>query len=92
MDLKTHFLIKCVLVFNSKLKPLYTTFLNSIKISGYRMGTKFDKDPLALEQNNYSTKIVIIYIVHDLDAWPRNPTKNLKFKNCLFGATNIKKQ
>ena len=56
------------------------------------MGTKFDKDPLALEQNNYSTKIVIIYIVHDLDAWPRNPTKNLKFKNCLFGATNIKKQ
>ena len=47
-------------VFNSKLKPLYTTFLNSIKRSGYRVGIKFDKDPLAVEQNNYLTKIVNI--------------------------------
>ena len=23
--------------------------------------------------------------------WPRNPTNNFKFKNCLFGATNIAK-
>ena len=37
---------------NSKLKPLYTAFLRSIKLSGYRMGIKFDKDPLAVEQNN----------------------------------------
>ena len=36
-------------VFNSKLKPLYTTFLNSIKLSEYRIGIKFDKDPLAVE-------------------------------------------
>ena len=27
----------------------------------------------------------------DLDAWPRNPTNNFKFKNCLFRATNIVK-
>ena len=27
----------------------------------------------------------------DLDAWPRNPTNNFQFKNCLFGATNIVK-
>ena len=26
------------------------------------MGIKFDKDPLALEQNNYTTKIVNVYI------------------------------
>ena len=53
------------------------------------IGIKFDKDPLAVEQRNYLTKIVNIYIVCDLDAWPRNPTNNFKFKNCSFGATNV---
>ena len=55
------------------------------------MGIKFDKDPLAAQQNNYTTKIVNVYTVYDLDAWPRNPTNHLKFKNCLFGAVNIVK-
>ena len=55
------------------------------------MGIKFDKDPLAVEQNNYLTKIVNVYIVYDLEAWPRSPTNNFKFNNCLFGATNIVK-
>ena len=32
-------------VFNSKLKPLYTAFLHSIKLSEYRMRIKYDKDP-----------------------------------------------
>ena len=66
-------------VFNSKLKPLYIAFLNNIKLSEYITGIKFDKDPLAVEQNNYLTKIVNVYIVYDLDAWPRNPTDNFKF-------------
>ena len=39
--------------FNFKLKPLYTAFLHSIKLSGYKMVIKFDNDPLAVEQNNY---------------------------------------
>ena len=68
------------------LKPLY-----SIKLSGYRNGIKVDKDPLAVEQNNYLTKIVNFYIVYDLEACPRNPNNIFKFKNCLFGATNIVK-
>ena len=55
------------------------------------MGIKFDTDLLAVEQRNYLTRIVNVYIVYDLDAWPRNPTNNLKFKNCLFGATSIVK-
>ena len=37
------------------------------------------------------TKILNVYIVYDLDASPRNLTKNFKFRNCLFGATNIVK-
>ena len=36
-------------------------------------------------------KIVIFYIVYDLAAWLRNPTNSFKFRNCLFGATNIVK-
>ena len=55
------------------------------------MGIKFDKDPLAVEQNNSLTKIVNVYIVFDLAAQPRNPTNNFNFKNCLFAATNIVK-
>ena len=51
------------------------------------MGIKFDKDPLAVENNNYANKIINAYIVYDLDVWPRNPTNNFKFKHCLFGAT-----
>ena len=71
--------------------PLYTASLHSIKVSEYRIGIKFNKDPLAVGQNNYLTKIVNIYIDYDLDAWPRNLPNNFKFKNCLFGATSIVK-
>ena len=50
-------------VYNSKLKSLYTAFLHTIKLSGYKMEIQFDKDPLAVEQNNYLTKIINIYII-----------------------------
>ena len=26
-----------------------------------------------------------------IDVWPKDPSDNFKFKNCLFGATNIVK-
>ena len=55
------------------------------------MGVKFDKDPLAVEQNNYVSKIANVYIVFDLDAWPKNPTNDFKFKKCLFGETTVVK-
>ena len=55
------------------------------------MGIKFDKDPLAVEQNNHATKIVNVYIFYDLDVWPRNSTNDFKFKDFIFGATNIVK-
>ena len=69
-------------VFSCKLKPLCTAFLYSIKTSEYRIGIKFDKDLLAVEQNDYLAKIVNAYIAYDLDAWQRNLTNNLKFRNC----------
>ena len=74
--------------YTSKLKPLYSAFLHSITISRYKVRIKINRDPLAVEQKNYATKLVNAYIVYDLDAQPRNPTNNFKFKNYLFGATN----
>ena len=55
-------------VYNSKLKSLRTAFLYRIKLSEYKMGIKFHKDPLAIEQNTYLREIVNVYIVYDLDA------------------------
>ena len=52
-------------VYNSKLKPLYTAFLHSIRLSEYRIGIRFDNDHLALEENNYLSKIVNVYIVYE---------------------------
>ena len=75
LDLKkykgTTYVLRSKGVYNSKLKTLYTAFLNSIKLSEYKMGIKFDKDPLTVKQNNYFTKIVNVYIVCDLDGCPK---------------------
>ena len=37
------------------------------------------------------TKTVNVYIVYDLEAWPKIPLRNFTLKNCWFGATNIVK-
>ena len=37
------------------------------------------------------SKILNVYVVYDLDNWPRNPTNNFKFRNCSFGTTNTVK-
>ena len=44
------------------------------------MGIKFDKDLLALEQNNCFSKMLNFYIVYDLDAWPRNSSNNFSLE------------
>ena len=62
-----------------------------IAFSGYRMGIKLDKDSLAAEENSYLRKIVNVYIVYELDAWPRNPTNNFNFKSFILRATSVVK-
>ena len=52
--------------FTFKRKPLYAGFLRSKKLSEYKVRTKFEKDCLALEQNNYGTKIVNAYIYNKI--------------------------
>ena len=71
--------------FNSELKPLYTAFLHSIKLSGHEMRIEFNKNSLAAEQNNFLTKIVNVYIVYDLEAWLKILLRNFTLKNCLEG-------
>ena len=52
-------------VFSFKLKPLYPASLHSIiKLSEYKIGIKFDKDPLVVEKNSYLGKIVNLYIFY----------------------------
>ena len=63
----------------------------SIKLSEYRIGIEFDKNTLAVEQNNYLSKIVNAYIVYDLDASQKNPTNNFKVKNFVLRGTVITK-
>ena len=65
--------------------------MHSIKLSGYKMGIKFDRDLLAVEQNNYLSKIVNLYIVYDVDAWSILLAIANKL-NCLFGGTTVVKK
>ena len=55
------------------------------------MGIKFDKDPLVVEQNNYTTKIVNAYVIHELNILPKILLNNFKLTNCLFQVRNIVK-
>ena len=58
--------------------------MHSIKLSGY-------EDPLAVVQNNYTTKVVNALIVYVLDTWPNNPLRDFTLYNCLFVATSVLK-
>ena len=57
-----------------RVKLLSTAFVLSMQLSEYKIVIKFPsfKDPLAVEENSYLSKIVNAYMVNDLDDWPRN--------------------
>ena len=46
---------------------------------------------MIIPQSNYKTKAVNVYVVYDLNNWPKYVIQNFEIKNCLFGATNIVK-
>ena len=52
---------------------------------------QFNNTHLVLEQNNYASRILNVYIVSDLHNLPKYLLRNLTPKSCLFGATNIVK-
>ena len=37
---------------------------------------QFNNTPLVIEQKKYALRIVNVYIVYDLDNWPKNPLRN----------------
>ena len=37
----------------------------------------------------YNNFILNLYIVYELNAWPRNPTNNFPLKICLFGTVKL---
>ena len=67
------------------------SFLTQNKTFWIKSGNESDKDSLPVEQNNYLSRIVNVYIIYNLDVLPRNPRNNVKLKNCLAGATNVVK-
>ena len=54
-------------VYNSKLKASHGAFLTNVRYFGNKTGIQFNSTPLIIEQNNYVTEIVNVYIVYDLD-------------------------
>ena len=60
-----------------------------IKYINHKIGVQLNNSVLVVANNNYATKTVNIYIIFDLDNWPRNSLNSFILKNCLFGATII---
>ena len=54
-----------------------------------KIGTQFNNSPLVVEQKNWKTKIVNVYIAYHLDSLPKVLLWNFTLKSCLFGVTNI---
>ena len=78
-------------VYNAKLIPIKNHSLPNIKYFNKKIALQFDYTPLVVEQNNYTPKIVNVFIVFDLDYWPKIPLRNFTLRNCLSGVTNIVK-
>ena len=58
-------------LYTSKLNPLYTAFLQSITLSGYRVRIKFDKYVLAVEQQLHEQNCICLHCL-----WFRFLTQN----------------
>ena len=90
---RTEYIISCRSkgVYITKLIPIKNDYLPNIKYIGEKRALQLNYTSLAVEQNNYTTKIVNVCVVYDLDNWPKKSPKKVYTKNCLFGATNVVK-
>ena len=57
-----------------------------LNLANVKVLLKFSNCVLVLKSFSslYSNFILNLYIVYDLNNWPRNPTNNFPLKNCLF--------
>ena len=72
----------------TKLLPLHGASMLNIYYVGYKMWIQFNTNPLVISQKKFTNKIVNVYIVHDLNNWPKSPLRNFALKSCLFDANN----
>ena len=75
----------------SKLKALNDAFWHNVKNFGNQRWIQFNNTSLVIEQNKYTSRIVNVYIVYDLNNQPKILLKTFTLKNCLCEATNIVK-
>ena len=77
-DKGTKYIISCksIGIYNSKVIALHGAFLPNMKYFRNKIGIHFNSTPFVIEQNNCTTKIVNVYIVYDLDNWPKTPLRN----------------
>ena len=64
-------------IYNSKLIAFDKDYPPNIKYFNQKIVMQFDDGPLVVEQNNYSTKIVNVYIIYNVDGWPKSTFDNL---------------
>ena len=67
-------------LYKSKLIALHGAFLPYVKHFGVKIGRELNNTPLVIEEINYAPGIVNVYIVYDLDNWPKNPLRNFTLK------------
>ena len=67
-------------VYNTKHILIKNDSLPNIRDPNKKILLQFDYTPLVVEQNNYTSNIVNVYMVYDLDYWPKIPLRNFTLK------------
>ena len=72
-------------LFDSNLEPTMSNLANG------KISLKFNNSVFGLKKLSslYSNFILNLYIVYELNTWPRNHTNNFALKNCLFGTVKL---
>ena len=96
MDFKISLFINIVKYKNTSVKYIINQMskeVNNSKLIGEKKkknilkkkkGTQFNNTPLVLEQNNCTAETINVYIVYNLNYWPRIPLRNLKLKKIFL--------
>ena len=71
-------------VYITKFIPIKNYSLSNRKYFCEKIALQFNYTPLVVEQNNYPTKTVNIYILYDFVSWQKNPLRNSTLKKCFF--------
>ena len=78
-------------LYSTKLTPINNDLLPNIVYFNRKLALPFDSAYLIIDQNKCIPKIINVYIVYDLDYWPKGSLRNCTLQNGLSGATNIVK-